>query len=181
MDQRQHTDRDHLHDARRDDAHGDGGHLVLHGDEVAVHTERVETGRVTLRKQVVTEEVTVPVTLRHERLEVIEETFDGQDGVEATDVRDGGRADDDGGTDTARTDPTRRDATRTDVRQLDDGDVEITLYAERPVVSVEVVAVERVRVRRGVVTETQTLQVDVEREEAYLEEEPATDRDRLDR
>lgn len=179
--QRHHTDRD-LHpraDAdtrRRDDVSGDAGHLVLNAEQVEVHTQRVATGRVTLRKQVVTEEVTVPVTVRHERLEVVEETFDdNNDSVDTGDTVDSprGAAGDAGASGAARDGETGSGAPRADVRHLDDGDVEITLYAERPVVTVEVVPVERIRVSRGVVTETQTVEVEVDREEAYLDREAA--------
>lgn len=191
-----HREQPHRDDRHRDDALG-ADHLVLHGEQVEVRTERVLTGRVTLRKQVVTEERSVPVTLRHERLEVIEETFDEPQAVTGGDAytrdaaptgRDGavdgpadaelrGEVRDDALRDDALRDDELHDGPRTDLRTLDDGDLEITLYAERPVVSVEVVPVERIRVRRGVVTERRSLRVDVDREEAYLDHESAPDRD----
>lgn len=185
-----HREQPHRDDRHRDDALG-ADHLVLHGEQVEVRTERVLTGRVTLRKQVVTEEKSVPVTLRHERLEVIEETFDEPQAVTGDAyTRDAAPTGRDGAVDgsadaelrgdvrdAALRDDELRDGPRTDLRTLDDGDLEITLYAERPVVSVEVVPVERIRVRRGVVTERRSLRVDVDREEAYLDHESAPDRD----
>lgn len=142
----------------------DNASMVLRAEQVDVHTERVATGRVTLRKRVITEEVTVPVTLRREHLDVIEE-----------DIADGGAAPAAAETAGAPGESSATPVARRDVRRLDDGDLEITLYAERPVVSVEVVPVERVRVSRGVVTDTEQVTVDVAHEEAYVEEIPTGD------
>lgn len=120
--------------------------LVLHAEKVAVSKERVATGSVTLRKKVVTEEVSVPVTLRRDELDVVEETFDAGHLPAGAQVRD-----------------------------LGDGDVEITLYAERPVVTVEVVPVERVRLTKGVITETRTFDVELGHEEAVVVRDDAAD------
>ncbi|MDO5627280.1 MAG: DUF2382 domain-containing protein [Mobilicoccus sp.] len=144
--------------------------MVLHGEEVEVYTEKVATGVVRLRKRVVTEEISVPVTIRREEIEILEEAFDepraAEAGHDAPESRD--RADD------------QRAAGESSVRHLDSGDVEITLYAERPVVTMEVVAVERVRVSRGVVTDTERVTVDVSREEAHVEEQRTAEPSRGD-
>ena len=154
--------RDRYPDTRRDDTIDEHG-LVLHAENVDVHTERVAAGRVILRKQVITEEVQVPVTLRREELEVVEESFDD---TTAPAVAQGNAAIDRPAGDVAAA---VANAPRADVRDMGDGEVEITLYAERPVVRGEVGPVERVRVRRGVVSETQRVDVEVSHEEAYVE------------
>lgn len=159
--------------------------LVLHGEEVDVHTEKVATGRVRLRKRVVTEEVTVPVTIRREEIEILEEAFDQPEPVDETGRQEQTGLDDRSGVGDVPGDGPGRDerggTSNSSVRHLEGGDIEITLYAERPVVTMEVVAVERVRVSRGVITDTERVTVDVTHEEAHVEEQvtgPDADRDR---
>lgn len=59
--------------------HGDGDSVVRREEELHVGTERVETGRVRLRKHVVTETKTVQVPVEREEVEVVREPIaDGE-------------------------------------------------------------------------------------------------------
>lgn len=152
-------------DARpHDDAREDGGELILHAQEVSIRTERVGSRRVTLRKRVVEEEQTLTVTVRREEVEVVEEPLEASGGSE-------GRGEDlplfAEVTGDELTAPVG--TTRADLASFDDGDVELVLYAERPVVTMEVVAVERVRLSKDVVRTDETVTVDLAREEAVAE------------
>lgn len=84
LDDRDRTDRD-LVDRDREDA----GSMTLHEERVDVGTEQVETGRVRLRKHVVTEQETVTVPVQREEYEVVREPI--ADG----DRHDGARLGDD--------------------------------------------------------------------------------------
>lgn len=155
------TDRDRLGRETDRDAT-----LVAHAEQLSVRTERVARGRVVLRKRIVEEEQTVTVVVRREELEVVEEDLDVAAGS--------GLA---GGDDALRVDDADRgvagadglDAAVDDDGALRDDDVEVVLYAERPVVTMEVVPVERVVVRRNVVREERTVVTDVSREEIVVE------------
>ncbi|WP_040156026.1 DUF2382 domain-containing protein [Mobilicoccus massiliensis] len=157
---------------------GDG--VVLREEELRVRTERVPYGRVTFRKRVVTEERTVVVTVRREELEILEDEsadasvaganqgrFDPEAGVPGDPM---GYADEpalggerlDSGTDHAAVD---------DLRRTPEGDFEIVLRAEEPVVTLKTVAVERVRVSRATVTDTERVSAQVDHEEAVLEQD----------
>ncbi|MGD8151103.1 DUF2382 domain-containing protein [Ornithinimicrobium sp. Y1694] len=61
--QGEHAARDHQ---RGDGRVGDEGSMTLHEERVGVGTEQVETGRVRLRKHVVTEQETVTVPVQRE-------------------------------------------------------------------------------------------------------------------
>ena len=54
------------------------GSMTLHEERVDVGTERVETGRVRLRKHVVTEQETVTVPVQREEFEVVREPVSGE-------------------------------------------------------------------------------------------------------
>lgn len=162
-----HSD-DHLSDRPRQDLEEDrDATLVAHREEVIVRTERVARGRVVLRKRVVEEEQTITVTVRREELEVLEEDAAGQGGGAAV---GGGALGRDADRDLGQSEGAVSDA---DTLGAEDApgadDVEVVLYAERPVVSMEVVPVERVVVRRSVLTEEKTVTTDVSREEIVVE------------
>ncbi|WP_168582943.1 DUF2382 domain-containing protein [Gephyromycinifex aptenodytis] len=140
---------------------GEGGSIVLHEEELRIRTERIPTGRVTFRKRVVTEERTVVVTVRREELEIIEEdlTADAPPASEAgLPAVTGERLHDEV-------------SSAADLTHSPEGDIEIILYAERPVVTLETVAAERVQVHRGSITENQDVTAEVFHEEAVLERE----------
>ncbi|WP_162803057.1 DUF2382 domain-containing protein [Ornithinimicrobium avium] len=51
--------------------------MTLHEERVDVGTERVQTGRVRLRKHVVTEQKTVTVPVQREEYEIVREPVTG--------------------------------------------------------------------------------------------------------
>lgn len=67
----------------------DAGSMTLHEERVDVGTERVETGRVRLRKHVVTEQKTVTVPVQREEYEIVREP------IAEGDRNDGARLGDD--------------------------------------------------------------------------------------
>lgn len=145
------------------------GSVTLHAEEMRVRTERIPSGRVTFRKRVVTEERTVVVTVRREELEIIED----RDAANLTADHPGAgevRADLDAPHVTGeRLDAPGGDAAFDDIRRGEDGEYEIVLHAEEPVVTMQTVPVERVRISRRTVTETEHVSADLAREEAVVE------------
>jgi uncharacterized protein (TIGR02271 family) len=117
--------------------------MIRSEERLTVSTEEQETGKVRLRKHLVTEYVTVTVPVRHEevRLEHVPPT--GGDHVEAGEVVEAGED--------AGSDP------------------EMVLYAERPVVSTETVPVERVRLGKQTVTGEETVTGVVRKEHIEVE------------
>ncbi|MEH3078481.1 MAG: DUF2382 domain-containing protein [Quadrisphaera sp.] len=129
--------------------HPRGGHdaaadVVLSAERVDVGVRRVPRERVRVRREVVTEEVTLVVAVRREVLRVEREPLEARDGAQ------------DGALDSGAALP-----------------LEVVLSEERPVVHLEVVPYERVRV--GVRAVPGSEPVDVERrwEVADLVEDPA--------
>jgi stress response protein YsnF len=109
-----------------------------------VSTERVPVRRVRVVKYVVTEEVQVTVPIRREEIRIEEVPLDAGDGAAL---------------DTARSSSLPE---------------EIVLHTERPVVGVEVVPVERVRLRTELVTEQETVTGQVRREQVVVDHDPVT-------
>jgi stress response protein YsnF len=111
-------------------------------ERLVARTEVHETGRARLRKYVVTEEVQITVQVRREELRLEREPIsEGSRGlVEDPDVF--GTLDEFGGP---------------------DGGVifETTLHQERPLISTEIVPVERVRLTKRVITDEEILTGDV--------------------
>jgi uncharacterized protein (TIGR02271 family) len=105
-------------------------------ERLLVGTEQVEAGRVRLRKHVVTENVTQVVPVSHEEVRLEREPI--------TDANRGAAM---GGSD------------------ISEEEHEITLHAERPVVSKETVAVERVRLGTETVTEDHEVSETVRKEQ----------------
>jgi stress response protein YsnF len=124
-----------------DRGRGDDDAMTVSEEQLAVSTRSVATERVRLRKQVVTEEVTLTVTLRKERLTIEREPI-GEDEV----------GDHVGSTDFAG------------------GDQEIVLYEEVPVVQTVVRPVERIRLGTEVTTEQQTVGGEVRKERVELDQ-----------
>ena len=125
---------------------GEAGQSMIRSEEqLKVGMQDRETGRVRLRKHVVTEEqqVTVPVT--HEELRVEREPI-------------------------RRGDPAARGAEITDEQ-----DQEIVLHEQRPVVDTETVAVEKVRVGKETVTEEQTVKGQVRKERIDVDDRASRD------
>lgn len=105
-------------------------------EQVRVGTQNVETGRARLRKYVVTENVQQTVPVSHEEVRVEREPITEENIGAATD----GPA-------------------------ISEEEHEVTLHAERPVVQKEAVPVERVRLDTDTVTEHETVNESVRKEQ----------------
>jgi stress response protein YsnF len=119
-------------------------------ERLVVGTNVVEIGRARLRKHVVTEEVQLTVLVRREELRLEREPLPAHEQflVEDPDVF---------GTDE-------------DFGTAEGGVIfEVTLHEERPVVTTEIVAVERVRLGKQTVTEQQTVGGEVRKERIDVE------------
>ncbi|MEU4675196.1 YsnF/AvaK domain-containing protein, partial [Amycolatopsis sp. NPDC023774] len=104
-------------------------------ERLRVGTQREQTGRAALRKYVVTETQQVSVPVTHEEVRVEREPITEANAAAALD----GPA-------------------------ISEEEHEMTLHAERPVVETEAVPVERVRLAKDEVTETETVSAEVREE-----------------
>jgi stress response protein YsnF len=141
----------------------DAGAMTRSEEQLRVGTERVAATRVRLVKYVVTEEVQITVPIRREEFRVEEVPLDG------TDERPGESltsADESYGAHSAR----RTDGTGEGMPD------EIVLHTERPVVTVEVVPTERVRLRIETVEGQETVTEQVQRERIAVDETPSVGR-----
>jgi stress response protein YsnF len=135
------------HAARDDDAMTRGEERLVAG------TERVATTRARLVKYVVTEEVQITVPIRREEIRIEQVPLD---------------APDDGPGETLV--PDQPAGTSAGGGGLPE---EIILHRERPVVTVEVVPTERVRVRTEVVEGRETVSGQVQREQIVVDQTPS--------
>jgi stress response protein YsnF len=139
------------------------GSMTRSEERLRVGTERVATTRARLVKYVVTEEVQITVPIRREEIRIEEVPLDhveegpGESLVPAEPPAAG----------------EHRPRHSTD-RGMPD---EIILHTERPVVSVEVVPTERVRLRTEMVQGQETVTGQVQREEIVVDRDPAARRD----
>ena len=124
--------------------------MVRSEEQLRVGTERVAATRVRLVKYVVTEDVQITVPIRREEIRVEEVPDD------ASDVAQGDSLVDDDGS--------GRGAV---AGGLPD---EIVLHTERPVVTVEVVPTERVRLRTELIEGQETVTGQVQREQVVVDE-----------
>jgi stress response protein YsnF len=137
-------------------AAGTDGGMTRSEERLVVGTERVARTRARLVKYVVTEEVQITVPIRREEIRVEEVPIDEPD-------RPGESLIDDGRHQTA--------GTTTGTAESDGGlPDEIVLHTERPVVTVEVVPVERVRLRTEVVQGQETVTQQVQREQIAVDQ-----------
>jgi stress response protein YsnF len=134
--------------AARAPAPGDGS-MVRSEEQLRVGAERVASRRVRLVKFVVTEEVQVTVPVRREEVRLEEVPLDERDAAAA---------------------PAGESLLPADADPGGGLPGEIVLHAERPVVSVEVVPVERVRLRTETVTDDHTVTDQVQRERIVLDQ-----------
>lgn len=118
------------------------GSITRWEERLSVQTEQHETARVRLRKYVVTEEQTITVPVRREEVRLEREPIaEGDEAVvSASD------------------------------HELGDAEYEIVLHEERPVVTTELHAVERVRLSTESVTESETVTGDVRKERFELDD-----------
>jgi stress response protein YsnF len=130
-------------------------------EQLQVSTERVAGTRVRLVKYVVTEEVQITVPIRREEIRVEEVPIDARDdgpGESLVSDRESYGA------------HSARPTSETGAGGLPE---EIVLHAERPVVGVEVVPVERVRLRTELVQGQETVTGQVQREQIVVDETPS--------
>lgn len=139
-----------LHDAGPPPVPAGDGSMTRSEERLRVATERVVSGRVRVVKYVVTEEVQVTVPVRREEIRLEEVPADGGDRPE--------------GTGESLLQPGAEPVPGTGLPE------EIVLHAERPVVSVEVVPVERVRLRTVTVTDQEQVTDRVRREQVVVDE-----------
>jgi uncharacterized protein (TIGR02271 family) len=118
-----------------------GEEVVLTEEQLVVDTERIPAQHVRVRKEIVEEEVTVTVVLRHEELVIEREPI--APGEVPAETAGGPR--------------------------LDEPPIEIVLWAEEPVVSTRAVPTERVRVLRTLGSQQQDLTAQLRRERASFE------------
>ena len=116
-------------------------------EKLRVGTETRETGRPRLRKHVVTEQQQVAVPVSREEVTLEREPI--------TDANRGAAY---------------------DGPAISEEEHEVTLHAERPVVSTEAVAVERVKLGKETVTEQETVAGEVRKEQIELDTDGRTDR-----
>jgi stress response protein YsnF len=132
-------------------------------EQLRVRTESQALGRVRLRKHIVTEYQQITVPVRREEIRIEREPV-GDAGDFADSDAGATSAGAAGRSVTGRVDP---DAS---VPVDAEGEQEIILYAERPVVRTETVAVERIRLGKQTVTDQETVGGEVRREEIELDD-----------
>jgi uncharacterized protein (TIGR02271 family) len=120
--------------------HGADQAMIRSEERLDVGTEQVETGRVRLRKYVVTENVTSTVPVRHEEVRLEREPIAPGEAGTGTDLR------------------------------LGEAEQEVTLHAERPTVAKTVVPQERVRLNVDTVTEQAEVTETLRQEHVDLED-----------
>jgi uncharacterized protein (TIGR02271 family) len=110
-------------------------------------TERTETGKVRLRKYVVTENVKMEVPVTREEVRVEREPIrSGESLPGGGKIRSGGP-----------------------VSDIGDAEQEVVTYEERPVVSKETVPKEKVSLKKETVTDTETVEDEVRKEKVEIE------------
>jgi uncharacterized protein (TIGR02271 family) len=128
----------------------DDGAMTRSEEQLRVGTDRVATTRARLVKYVVTEDVQITVPIRREEIRVEQVPLDA--------------VDDEPGESLVSADA---DSPSTGLPE------EIVLHTERPVVTVEVVPVERVRLRVDLVEGQETVTEQVQRERIVVDETPS--------
>lgn len=171
-------------DRHDDDLRAPGAGLTLHEERLVGGVESHEAGRVEVRKRIVVEEMTVVLPVRREVADVVRVYPDGSEEVLETPtttwqprVEDrtghepyGGARDEqrDGAVDAAPDDDAAlREAAQNGHRNETSFDV--VLHEERPVITTEVYAVERVRLRTEQQTEVVRHEAEVRREVADID------------
>jgi stress response protein YsnF len=136
------------------------GSMTRSEERLQVGTERVSTTRARLVKYVVTEEVQITVPIRREEIRVEEVPLDAPDPGPGESLTDGREVSE-----------SRLAAGASE--RVDGLPDEIVLHTERPVVSVEVVPVERVRLRTETVEGQERITEQVQREQIVVDETPS--------
>jgi stress response protein YsnF len=134
---------------------GTDGAMTRSEERLRIGTERVATTRVRLIKYVVTEDVQITVPLRREEFRVEEVPLDAPDEGPGESLLPGGEA----------------PPPATGTGSPGGLPSEIILHAERPVVTVEVVPTERVRLRTELVEGQETVTGQVQREQIVVDQD----------
>jgi len=134
-------------------ATADDGAMTRSEEQLVVGTERVATTRARLVKYIVTEEVQITVPIRREEIRLEQVPVDAPDDAGESLLVD------------VSTSPGGRHAS---AGGLPD---EIVLHTERPVVTVEVVPTERVRLRTELVQGQETVTEQVQREQIVVDQD----------
>ncbi len=142
------------------------GAMTRSEERLRVHTESQAVGRVRLRKHVVTEYQQITVPVRREEIRIERVPVDEPDAPAPVAIDPSGAGPIDGSA-AGQADPGTTSAV--------DDEQEIILYAERPVVRTETVAVERIRLGKRTVTDQETVGGEVRREEIELDTDPEVD------
>lgn len=150
------------------EAHGAG--FVRHEEHLVAGVVRTESGRIEARKRIVEEEVTITIPMRREVVDFVRVLPDGSEEpveapADAWEPRIVNR-----GLGEAEPEPQAQAAPN---RSSADGELEIVLHEERPVVSSEVYAVERVRVTPHAVQSVVPVEGEVQREVVEIEDDEA--------
>ena len=141
---------------------GTDGGMTRSEEQLVVGTERVATTRARLVKYVVTEDVQITVPIRREEIRVEEVPIDSADAGPGESLLP---------SDQQMDTTTAGSATGTTAMGGLPG--EIILHTERPVVTVEVVPTERVRLRTELVQGQETVTEQVQREQIVVDEDAA--------
>jgi stress response protein YsnF len=136
--------------SRTDEPVATDGAMTRGEEQLRVGTERVAATRVRLVKYVVTEDVQITVPIRREEIRVEEVPLDAPEDVGES-----------------------LEATAAGTGRPEGLPDEIILHTERPVVTVEVVPVERVRLRTELVQGQETVTEQVQREQIVVDEHAA--------
>ena len=131
----------HGRDNQRRSATTGGDAMTRSEEQLKVGTEQVETGKVRLVKHVVTEQQQVQVPVTHEEVRLEREPITREN---------------------------RPDAMRG--KDITEAEHEVTLHAEKPVVDKKTVPVERVRLKKDTVSDTETVSGTVRKEQIDLED-----------
>ena len=157
-------------EAERGTGTADGG-MTRSEERLRIGTERVATTRARLVKYVVTEEVQITVPIRREEIRIEEIPIDAPDPGPGESLIP---ADDAPAGQPGTTGEYANGGYDTGGYQVAGGlPDEIVLHTERPVVSVEVVPVERVRLRTEIVEGQERVTEQVQREQIVVDETPS--------
>jgi uncharacterized protein (TIGR02271 family) len=142
-------DRDTTDTGRDESGHagGDDGAMTRSEERLVTGTRTEDTGKARLRKYVVTEQQRVTVPVSHEEVTLQREPITD---ANAGDAFDG--------------------------PQITEAEHEVTLRAERPVVDTEAVPVERVRLGKETVQDTETVSGEVRKEQIEFDGPEGSDR-----
>lgn len=170
-------------DRHDDDLQAPGAGLTLHEERLVGGVETHEAGRVEVRKRIVVEEMTVVLPVRREVADIVRVYPDGTEEVFETSAttwqprvedRTGqepyGGARDEQRDDAQSTAPSGEGAVdAAQARPKSGASFDVVLHEERPVITTEVFAVERVRLRTEQQTEIVRHEASVRREVAHLD------------